>query len=94
MAKIYGGKSKYLVKKDLKFNIFGNLFIPILIISFCYIMIRAMLGFITLNGASYTTVVLLFILILVIKIFENTTGKDMLRIRKFCNIKSDKYHRG
>ncbi|MDD4211646.1 MAG: hypothetical protein PHC46_04615 [Clostridia bacterium] len=82
MAKIYGGRSKYLVKSDLKFFTLAGAIIPALILFFGFLMIRLMLLILGLKGNPYISLTLILFLVLMIKRFKNTTGKDMLKIQK------------
>lgn len=94
MAKIYGGRSKYLVKSDLKFFTLAGAIIPALILFLGFLMIRLMLLVLDLKINPYVSLIFMLFLVLMIKRFKNTTGKYMLKTQKWAYRKSDKYNRG
>lgn len=94
MAKIYGGRSKYLVKNDVKLFTLAGLVIPLFALVICILIFRTMLNISNLKGNSYVILIASIVFILAVKRFINTTGKDMRKTQKWAYRKSDKYNRG
>lgn len=94
MAKIYGGRSKYLVKNDVKLFTLAGLVIPLFALVICILMFRTMLNISNLKGNPYVILIASIVFILAVKRFINTTGKDMRKTQKWAYRKSDKYNRG
>ena len=94
MAKIYGSRSKYLVKNDWKFFTIAGLIIPAFIFAFGFLMIKLMLLVLGSKINLYISLTFMLFLVLMIKRFKNTTGKDMLKTQKLAYKISDKFNRG
>lgn len=94
MAKIYGGRSKYLVKNDWKFFTIAGAVIPALILVFVFCVIALMFSVLDLKINPYISLTLMLFLVLMLKRFKNTTGKDMLKTQKLAYRISDRYNRG
>jgi hypothetical protein len=57
-------------------------------------MIKLMLLVLNLKINPYISLVFMLFLVLMIKRFKNTTGKDMLKTQKLAYKISDRYNRG
>lgn len=87
MAKIYGGKSKYLVKKDLKYFLIGNGLVPVIFLISMFFIITNVLKF---KGGSF----FIFLVLVLVIFFASKMAKEARVVSMLSNKKSNKYHYG
>lgn len=85
MARIYGGRSKYLIKNDLKFFAIGDFIIPVLCMLLFYCVIKIAMNLINLKINSYIPTIIIFALIFCIKKFRNNVFKIQKISRQISN---------
>jgi len=77
VAKIYGGKSKYLIKNDLKFFAIGDFIIPVLFTVLFFYIFKIAINLMNLKINSYILPIIIFFFIF----FINNFGKDTLKLQ-------------
>jgi len=87
MAKIYGGRSKYLVKNDLKYFLIANGLVPaVFLASMFFVIINV------LKLETSSTFILLFVVSAMF--FLSKMAKEARIVSRLVNKKSNKYFRG